>query len=144
MPRIRGGMDEVVHISQVDCVVEAGYRTLWEMPSPPPSQTDRQIALHIFPHIRDGATIQLGIGGIPLWNGYISKTLLHESIVEYSTAPVFKAMEWIFLISGGLTVAYMLKLYISIFFEKNIPVSLMNVFLITKEQLFIHQYLIKK
>ena len=65
MPRIRGGMDEVVHISQVDCVVEAGYRTLWEMPSPPPSQTDRQIALHIFPHIRDGATIQLGIGGMP-------------------------------------------------------------------------------
>lgn len=61
----------------------------------------------------------LGIGGIPLWNGYISKTLLHESIVEYSTAPVFKAVEWIFLISGGLTVAYMLKLYISIFFEKN-------------------------
>ena len=26
----------------------------------------------------------LGIGGIPLWNGYISKTLIHESIVEYA------------------------------------------------------------
>ena len=25
----------------------------------------------------------LGIGGIPLFSGYISKTLLHESIVEY-------------------------------------------------------------
>ena len=25
----------------------------------------------------------LGIGGMPLWNGYTSKTLLHESIVEY-------------------------------------------------------------
>lgn len=25
----------------------------------------------------------LGIGGVPLWNGYTSKTLLHESIVEY-------------------------------------------------------------
>jgi hydrogenase-4 component B len=25
----------------------------------------------------------LGIGGIPLFNGYISKTLIHESIVEY-------------------------------------------------------------
>ena len=65
MPRIRGGLDEVVHISQVDCVVEAGYRPLWEMPSPPPSETDKQIALHIFPHIRDGSTIQLGIGGMP-------------------------------------------------------------------------------
>ena len=65
MPRIRGGLDEVVHISQADCVVEAGYRPLWEMPSPPPSETDKQIAAHIFPHIRDGATIQLGIGGMP-------------------------------------------------------------------------------
>lgn len=65
MPRIRGGMDEVVHISQVDYVVEAGYRPLWEMPSPLPSETDKQIARHIFPHIRDGATIQLGIGGMP-------------------------------------------------------------------------------
>ena len=61
----------------------------------------------------------LGIGGIPLWNGYISKTLLHESIVEYSGAPVFVFVEWMFLISGGLTVAYMLKLYISLFWEKN-------------------------
>jgi hydrogenase-4 component B len=25
----------------------------------------------------------LGIGGMPLWNGYVSKTLLHEAIVEY-------------------------------------------------------------
>ena len=26
----------------------------------------------------------LGIGGMPLWNGYVSKTLIHESIVEYT------------------------------------------------------------
>ncbi len=61
----------------------------------------------------------LGIGGIPLWNGYISKTLLHESIVEYSTAPAFVLVEWIFLISGGLTLAYMTKLYVCVFIEKN-------------------------
>ena len=53
----------------------------------------------------------LGIGGIPFWNGYISKTLLHESIIEYSKAPVFVFVEWMFLISGGLTVAYMLDVY---------------------------------
>lgn len=73
----------------------------------------------------------LGIGGMPLWNGYVSKTLIHESIVEYVFAinagilPSFfgtsfmRAVEWLFLISGGLTVAYMLKLYICIFWEKN-------------------------
>lgn len=68
----------------------------------------------------------LGIGGIPLWNGYISKTLLHESIVEYqeivegtARASTYTAVEWIFLITGGLTVAYMLKLFVAIFVEKN-------------------------
>ena len=74
----------------------------------------------------------LGIGGIPLWSGYISKTLLHESIVEYihgmehgTFVPLFlsegciKAIEWIFLISGGMTVAYMTKLFVAVFLEKN-------------------------
>ena len=74
----------------------------------------------------------LGIGGIPLWSGYVSKTLLHESMVEYihelegghildsllslNTMEIF---EWIFLISGGMTIAYMTKLYVAVFVEKN-------------------------
>ncbi len=62
----------------------------------------------------------LGIGGVPLWNGYISKTLLHESIVEYTEmVSALKGIEWAFLISGGLTVAYMTKLYVALFIEKN-------------------------
>ena len=75
----------------------------------------------------------LGIGGIPGWSGYVSKTLLHEGIVEYIHAlegghvhaAIFsvgsmKAIEWIFLISGGLTVAYMCKLFAAVFLEKNL------------------------
>ena len=69
----------------------------------------------------------LGIGGIPLWNGYVSKTLLHESIIEYiahvnqlgESAIIFQCVEWAFLISGGLTVAYMLKTFICLFMEKH-------------------------
>ena len=69
----------------------------------------------------------LGIGGIPMWNGYVSKTLLHESIVEYihhlqhlgESVAIFQAIEWTFLISGGLTVAYMLKLFVCLFIEKH-------------------------
>ena len=74
----------------------------------------------------------LGIGGIPMWSGYISKTLIHESIVEYIhglheghfipgllNAGNMKAIEWIFLISGGLTLAYMCKLFVAVFVEKN-------------------------
>lgn len=65
MPRILGGAEEAVHISQVDCVVEAGNRPLWEMSMPEPDETDLKIAQHIFPYLTDGATVQLGIGGMP-------------------------------------------------------------------------------
>ncbi|MFR2487945.1 MAG: complex I subunit 5 family protein, partial [Hungatella sp.] len=92
----------------------------------------------------------LGIGGIPLRSGYVSKTLLHESMVEYAKAVgegaavlvnpgmasasagmpgivtslllnpgIWKAAEWVFLLTGGMTVAYMLKLFIAIFVEKH-------------------------
>ena len=74
----------------------------------------------------------LGIGGFPGWSGYVSKTLLHEGIVEYIHAmegghlhaTIFgvgsmKAVEWIFLCSGGLTVAYMCKLFVAVFLEEN-------------------------
>ena len=61
----------------------------------------------------------LAIGGIPFFSGYISKTLLHESIVEYGAGAVFKLVESIFLFSGGLTIAYMTKLFVAIFIEKN-------------------------
>ncbi len=62
----------------------------------------------------------LGIGGVPFFNGYVSKTMIHEAILEgagFLNAP--KLVEWLFLISGGLTVAYMTKLYVAIFVEKN-------------------------
>lgn len=72
----------------------------------------------------------LGISGVPLWNGYVSKTLLHESIVEYKelleegqalvgSVASLTAIEWIFLISGGMTAAYMLKLFFAVFLEEN-------------------------
>ncbi len=74
----------------------------------------------------------MGIGGFPLWSGYVSKTLIHESIAEYINAlrmghiqagilsvGWMKGVEWLFLISGGCTVAYMLKLYVALFLEKN-------------------------
>ncbi len=74
----------------------------------------------------------IGIGGVPLWSGYISKTLLHESIVEGiahlaahgESALFLEISEWVFLISGGLTVAYMAKLFFCVFVEKNADAAL--------------------
>lgn len=63
-----------------------------------------------------------GIGGIPFWNGYVSKTMLHEAIVEYMAVSGnmwISVLEWVFLYSGGLTAAYMMKLYVAVFVEKN-------------------------
>ena len=64
----------------------------------------------------------LSLAGLPLLNGYVSKTLLHESIVEYIAVAgqwswLVTGLEWLFLFSGGLTLAYMLKLFICIFVE---------------------------
>lgn len=71
----------------------------------------------------------LGLAGVPGFNGYISKTLLHESLVEHmhhletegghAEIGMFKTVEVLFLIAGGLTLAYMLKLFIAIFVEKD-------------------------
>ena len=66
----------------------------------------------------------LSISGVPLFGSYLSKTLLHEGIVEGihecpDLAGMLQAAEWIFLISGGITFAYMLKLFLCIFVERN-------------------------
>jgi len=65
----------------------------------------------------------LSLAGLPLLNGYVSKTLLHESIVEYihlaeEQVWLFTGLEWMFLFAGGLTFAYMLKLFFCIFVEE--------------------------
>ena len=65
LPVIYGGFGESIHISEVDCVVEGPRRELPQLPPPAPSAEDTLIASHIVPHIRDGATLQLGIGGMP-------------------------------------------------------------------------------
>ena len=68
----------------------------------------------------------LGLAGVPLWAGYASKSLLHEALLEYlhilpQGAWAYTAAEWLFLLSGGLTLAYMLKLYICLFWERPAP-----------------------
>ena len=65
LPRIYGMFDECIHISQVDYVVEGNHGPLPQLPMETPTQEDIQIAGHIMPYIVDGATIQLGIGGLP-------------------------------------------------------------------------------
>lgn len=62
MPRALG--DSFIHVSQIDYFVEVDY-DLPELPSPPPTQVQDQIAQYIAEEIPDSATLQMGIGGIP-------------------------------------------------------------------------------
>ena len=70
----------------------------------------------------------LAIGGIPLFSGYISKTLLHESILEYGSMGWIRVAEILFIISGGMTVAYMTKLFVMIFIEENADAALQRAY----------------
>jgi len=65
MPRCLGGFHESIHISEVDYVVETDNEPIFTLPNPAITETDRTIAEQIVGEIRDGACIQLGIGGMP-------------------------------------------------------------------------------
>lgn len=70
----------------------------------------------------------LGIMGVPLFNGFVSKTLLHDAILEsghlagqagnLGSPGWFSLVEWIFLITSGGTICYILKTTWYTFFRR--------------------------
>jgi acyl-CoA hydrolase len=62
LPRTLG--DTHLHVSDVDCFVEH-HADVPTLPEPSPNETDLAVGRHIAELVPDGATIQLGIGGIP-------------------------------------------------------------------------------
>lgn len=62
MPRVFG--DSLLHISEVDAIVE-NHVPLLEMIPPEPEPEDEIIGKQIANLVPDGATLQLGVGGIP-------------------------------------------------------------------------------
>lgn len=84
------------------------------------------------------AVAGLSVSGVPLFSGYLSKTLLHEGLVAYTKAAealenapllILHSAEWLFLLSGGMTLAYMGKLFYLLFIAKptrNLPAITMN------------------
>ena len=69
-----------------------------------------------------------GIPGVPFLSGYVSKTFIHEGILTYlqyvrwgmaeGSVLLIRTFEILFLIGGGCTLAYMLKIYIPVFWCK--------------------------
>ncbi len=64
LPRIPGGNQECIHISEVDYIVEANWE-LRQIPDIPIKPEDEKIAGLILDEIEDGSCIQLGIGSLP-------------------------------------------------------------------------------
>lgn len=70
------------------------------------------------------AVCAAGITGIPGFNGYVSKTLLHHAIVyayEHNYLWDLWLAEKLFMLTSGLTVCYIAKLFISIFLGPRSP-----------------------
>lgn len=66
MPRCLGGMEEGIHISQVDAIVEGENPAIGELGGGgSATDIDKAVAKLIVDEIPNGACLQLGIGGMP-------------------------------------------------------------------------------
>lgn len=59
------GLENAVHISEVDHVIDGGAEPLAELPNPAPAAADQRVAELIAAEIGDGACLQIGIGAMP-------------------------------------------------------------------------------
>jgi len=76
-PWVYGGYDEVVHISQVDHIVENYEYKIPEFPAAEVTPEDETIAGLLAEQIENGATIQLGVGAIP---SIVGKLLIQHGL----------------------------------------------------------------
>ncbi|WBW49569.1 butyryl-CoA:acetate CoA-transferase [Peptoniphilus equinus] len=65
LPVALGGVENVLHISEVDYIVEGDNPEIKELPAGSFSDVDRKVAELIVGEMVDGSCIQLGIGGMP-------------------------------------------------------------------------------
>ncbi len=59
------GVENGLHISEVDYVIDGDAGLPPALPDPPPCETDRAVARLIASEVGDGACLQVGIGGMP-------------------------------------------------------------------------------
>jgi acyl-CoA hydrolase len=59
------GIENGVHISEVDFVIDAGSTPHVVLVNPAPTDVDRAVAHQIAAEVEDGACLQVGIGGMP-------------------------------------------------------------------------------
>ena len=65
LPWVYGGLDECIHISDVNMIVEGDHGPLPNVKSPAASEAEMKIAEFVVQNMVDGSTLQLGIGSMP-------------------------------------------------------------------------------
>lgn len=75
MPFVHG--NGIIHISNIDALVEA-ETPLYELNVAPPTEIEMQIGRNVAELVEDGATLQMGIGGIP--NAALSCLTNHKNL----------------------------------------------------------------
>ena len=65
LPWVYGGLDECIHIDDVDMIVEGPHGPLPGIKTPAASETEMKIAEYVVQNMVDGSTLQLGIGSLP-------------------------------------------------------------------------------
>lgn len=65
LPKVMGGSQYAVHISQVDLIVEGQNPPLLQVPKLEATEKEEKIARYIMEELQDGICLQLGIGGMP-------------------------------------------------------------------------------
>lgn len=79
VPRTHG--DGIIHISKIDNAIETDQPIFGSHPKEP-TETDQKIGQHVADLIEDGATLQMGIGGIP--NVVLSNLTHHKNLGIHS------------------------------------------------------------
>ena len=81
MPRTFG--DPVIHVSKISAMCR-GDEPLVEVPTPVPNEVETKIGRYIAEQIPDGATLQIGVGGIP--NAVINALSGHKHLGLHTEA----------------------------------------------------------
>ena len=81
MPRTFG--DPVIHVSKISAMCR-GDEPLMEVPTPVPNEIETKIGRYIAEQIPDGATLQIGVGGIP--NAVINALSGHKHLGLHTEA----------------------------------------------------------
>ncbi|MDR2132353.1 MAG: butyryl-CoA:acetate CoA-transferase [Clostridiales Family XIII bacterium] len=95
---ITHGIENAVHISMVDQIVEGSNRALPNLVAKPATEIEKKIAAHVVERISSGSTLQLGIGGMP---NYVGSMITDSDINDLSVHTEMFVDAYVHLYNAG-------------------------------------------